>query len=109
MGIRKNKGISENGDAELLVSLQLRVKDGKKNNVLAKVDHVNILPMLLKKTHLNNAERLFVSHLKNMVVGPFQTDVVCLIKELIKEELTPDEEESKIERLPMKEEELPEG
>jgi len=95
MGLRKDMGIPDGGNVRLKVSLELvtdHPKEGSRKK-LAKVSYDNVLPMLLKSTHLKNSERLFISHLKDMAVGQFQTDVVCLINNLIKEELAVNEVE----------------
>ena len=104
MGLRKDKGIPPNGNAKLKVSLKLSVGEGKKEVDLASIDCWTALPYLLKKTHLKNAERLFVNHLQNTAIGQFKTEVLCLIKELMEEELASSDEEAVTERLPLEEE-----
>ena len=106
MGLRKDKGIPDHGNVRLEVSLKLRTAtDNNKNSKeLAKVVSDTTLPFLLKKSHLKNAEKLFLSHLKNTVIGQFQTEVLCLIKELINDEVVSEVQESSVERLPLHEE-----
>lgn len=105
MGLRKDMGIPDTGDVRLRVSLELVTNHPKDSNKkqIAKVSYDNVLPMLLKATHLKNAERLFSSHLKDMAVGQFQTDVVCLINKLIKEELAQDKSEPEQEMMQISE------
>jgi hypothetical protein len=106
MGLRKNKGIPDHGNVKLEVSLRLStaVDKDKNSKELAKIVSDTTIPFLLKKSHLKTAEKLFLSHLKNTVIGQFQTEVLCIIKELITDELVSELQKSSVERLPLHEE-----